>query len=201
MKAKSKPCAGIGKAKGFKGCGVMTTNRRAGLCTKCYPKYLLEDPRGQETLKKATLQVTKLRRDLAKAREQENTQKKLQTLLINVRKVCHDYIKQRDKGLPCISCGKPWASDFQAGHYYKAELYSNIKFNELNIHGQCERCNIFLNGNFEAYSDRLGFRIGKDKKLEIDKLADGFKSTYFNWDRSELEKIRKYYREKLNAIK
>ena len=57
------------------------------------------------------------------------------------RKAFQSYIRERDKGKPCISCGTTTATKWDAGHYLKAELYTGLIFNEDNVHRQCQRCN------------------------------------------------------------
>jgi hypothetical protein len=197
---KEKRCViGTGKARGFKGCGDSTYHRIYGLCEKaCYPKWLLTTEAGNLKIEKATLKASKPRRELEKAAEETKRNKSLSTLLINVRTVCHTYIKKRDYGKPCISCGKPWHKDFQAGHYYKAELYSTLKFNEYNIHGQCEGCNIRKEGNLSEYAVNLPKRIGLNQFDVLNDLAGIDHQHNFKWDRFELNKIRDYYK---NLIK
>jgi len=201
IEPKKKPCKGTGKANGWQGCGDEVYKRTYGLCPSCYAQWLLNTPEGKEKLQKATLQATKPKRDLEKAIKQEKDQKSLSALLTTTRMNCHTYIRLRDKGKPCISCNSPWTKDFQAGHWWKAELYSNLKFNEFNINGQCERCNLFLDGNFQEYATRIDSRIGKDKKEELELMAKGFKSENFKWDREELKEINKYFRQKIKELK
>lgn len=138
--------------------------------------------------------------ELEKAKEETKQNKSLSQLLINVRTVCHTYIKKRDYGKPCISCGEPWHKDFQAGHYYKAELYSTLKFDELNIHGQCEGCNIRKDGNLSEYAVKLPNRIGIEKVEELNELASLDHQKDFKWDRIELNKIRQYYKSKTKEL-
>lgn len=135
--------------------------------------------------------------ELEKIRKDSNEIKKLSTLIKSVINVCHKYIRLRDEGKPCISCGFPYKTNFQAGHFYKAELFSTIKFNEYNINGQCIGCNIRKDGNESEYRIHLPDRIGKENFKELDRLAKLDHSIDFKWDRDELIKIRKYYNNKL----
>ena len=196
--AKEKPCKGTGLAKGY-GCGKLTKFRTYGLGKMCcYPDWLLNSENGKIILEKATLKATKPRRDLEKAQKERKERKGLPALLVNVRTACHDFIKARDEGKPCISCGVPWSSDFQAGHYFKAELYSNLKFHEDNIHGQCQPCNLRKEGNLGPYSVNLPRRIGVDKFQKLNELAKQHEVK--KWDREELNQIRKYYKQKLKEL-
>lgn len=198
---KEKPCKAIGKAKGYNGCGTMALKRTYGLCMGCYSNWLLSTPEGKEKLQSATLKATQPRRDLQEQEKKEKEQKSLSALLTATRMACHTYIRLRDKGKPCISCDASWTRDFQAGHWWKAELYSNLKFNEFNINGQCEKCNLFLDGNFQNYANGISKRVGRDKKDELEQMAEDFKSQNFKWDREELKMIKKYYLDKTKELK
>ncbi len=94
----------------------------------------------------------------------------------------------------------PWTPDFQAGHWKKAELYSLLKFDERNIHGQCPRCNLFLDGNVQKYGDNIATRITEDGKQEVEQIALMEKQTPFKWDRIELNRIRDYYKQKMKEL-
>ena len=197
---KPKKCKGTGIAKGY-GCGEMATFRTYGLCqNKCYPKWLFNTPEGKEKVQKATLKATKDRRDLEKAEKQMKERKSLSYLLESTKNACHKYIRLRDKGKPCISCGNAWKPNFQAGHFYKAELYSLLRFNEWNINGQCEQCNLRKEGNLNPYSVNLPKRIGQEKFKELKQIAEKQNLKVQYWDKEELKKTRKYYQTKIKEL-
>lgn len=202
MKVKEKKCRGNGKAKGY-GCGSMQLKRTYGLghSCGCYPKWLYESPEGKEKLNRAVLKATKPRKDIEQAIKEKKQRASLQYLKTNTTAICHQYIRQRDKGEPCISCGVEWSTNFQAGHFYKAELYSSLKYDEFNIFGQCAKCNLRKEGNLNPYAINLPLRIGQDEFDKLKKRAQADKVNQFKWDREELKKIRKYYRDKLKALK
>jgi len=68
------------------------------------------------------------------------------------QKAFNAYVRARDYGSPCISCGK--MTELQAGHYRSVGAAPELRFDEMNVHGQCHRCNVDLGGN------RAGFRVG-----------------------------------------
>lgn len=72
------------------------------------------------------------------------------------------YIRERDKDLPCVSCGVEKCEEFHAGHYV-ASTYQYLRFNENNVHKQCSRCNTHLRGNSIPYRIELIKRIGLDE--------------------------------------
>lgn len=207
-----KKCKGSGDAKGH-GCGTelpFTENNGLktykakyglGFACGCYSKWLYSTPEGKKRVEQATLKATKPRRDLENLEKEEKERKSLSTLLTNTKNACHEYIRERDKGKPCISCGEPYRSDFQAGHGFKSELFSTLRFDELNIHGQCVGCNIHKDGNESAYFSRLPDRIGLDDFNELVRLSKVDKLVDHKWDREELVEIRKHYKSKLKELK
>ena len=161
---------------------------------------MLNTPQGREKLQKMTIKVTKSRTDLEKLEKDTTERKSLAYYLNTTKTICHKYIRERDRGKPCVSCAQPWKSDFDAGHWKKAELFSTLKFNENNIFGQCIGCNRYKDGNVQEYDNRVHLRIGIEGKAEIERLAGIDKQLNHKWDRSELLKIRDYYKEKLKKL-
>ena len=197
IKTKIKPCKSIGIAKGFDSCGVLTLVRKYGMCLSCYSKWLLTTKEGQNKLNKATIKAKQPRKQLSEARSHKKEFERLGTLIKNTVIICHKYIRERDKYKSCISCGEPWNDKHQAGHFYKAELFSTLKFNEDNIHGQCMGCNLYKEGNESQYRVNLPKRIGIEKYNELNRLASLEKKSTFKWSRTELTRIRNYYKNKL----
>jgi len=152
-------------------------------------------------IKYAKTERKKNEKALNELREQKKSKNSLQALKTHLRITCHNYIRLRDKGKPCISCGTKWKDNHQAGHFYKASDYSNLKYEENNIFGQCERCNLFLDGNNQEYRLRITERITETELLELDEKAREYKKTSFKWDRHELNKKLKYYQDKLKQLK
>lgn len=188
---KEKPCKGTGQAKGY-GCGVMTKHRIYGLgkMCGCYSSWLLNTDAGKLKIEKATLKATKPRLDFEKAQKERSTQSELKRALEATKTAVHAYVRLRDKNKPCISCGKQWNDNFQAGHYHKAQLYETLRFNLLNINGQCPECNIHNDGNLEQYSINLPLRIGQGKYDELLKLAQVDKHYSKVWNTQNLKEIR-----------
>lgn len=80
------------------------------------------------------------------------------------------YIRERDKGLPCISCGNETkrgegitGSAIDAGHYRSSGAHPSLKFEEFNCHAQCVTCNRYKSGALSEYRIGLIHRIGIDK--------------------------------------
>lgn len=80
------------------------------------------------------------------------------------------YIRARDRGLPCISCGclpddrdLLTGSRMDAGHYRSTGACPQLRFEPDNCHMQCVRCNRNLSGNSVAYRIGLLARIGPER--------------------------------------
>tara|TARA_R110000851_G_scaffold292809_2_gene447351 strand:+ start:258 stop:875 length:618 start_codon:yes stop_codon:yes gene_type:complete len=201
---KKKKCKGIGKAKDYPACGKLTFYRKNGLCTdggkSCNASFLLNSIHGGKLVDNTITKVTKPRIDLEIAKTEKKERSSLSALKKGVEEICHLYIRTRDKGKNCISCNGYYKSNFQAGHFYSAGKYSNIKFNEFNINGQCEQCNLRMEGNVNGYRTILPNRIGADKVRELDQLARDYKINGFSWDRLVLVELKEYYKKKLKEI-
>ena len=84
------------------------------------------------------------------------------------------WIRKRDLGKPCISCGGSLGSKYDAGHFFSCGAYPNLRFNEDNVHAQCVQCNQHLHGNIVEYSKGLIMRIGQER---VDKLYEQRKTS------------------------
>ena len=76
--------------------------------------------------------------------------------------VFNTYIRQRDKDLPCVSCGRTKVDEWHAGHYI-ASTYQYHRFNPDNVHKQCNQCNTHFRGNLIPYRIELLKRIGLER--------------------------------------
>jgi hypothetical protein len=75
------------------------------------------------------------------------------------QQVFNKFIRLRDSGNVCISCQKkPLKTN--AGHFYNANNHWSVRFDERNVHLQCEHCNTYLSGNLIYYRENLLRKIG-----------------------------------------
>lgn len=103
----------------------------------------------------------------------------------------HKFIRNRDHGQPCISCGK--YTTLQAGHFYSAGHNPIGKFNEDNVHGQCVRCNLYLSANLIPYRQNLIEKIGQERFDKLELKVQISKRLGYKWDKFFLiETIEKY---------
>jgi hypothetical protein len=109
------------------------------------------------------------------------------------------YIRTRDSNADgtfiCISCGELLEKDkCQAGHYWPVIGYKHLRFDERNVHAECNKCNGFNKSHLIGYTWNLIEKIGKE---EYDKLHEEALLVKPDWKREELIAIREYYK-KLN---
>lgn len=116
-------------------------------------------------------------------------------LLILLQKEFNLWIRTRDKGLPCISCGSLNAN--QAGHYFPVR-FSALRFNEDNVHLQCPYCNCYAYGNQAMYRIGLVKRIGVLAVEELEREA--IETPVKKWDRHEVVTLIQFYKEQ-NKLK
>lgn len=72
----------------------------------------------------------------------------------------NEYVRLRDKDLPCVSCGRHHQGQYHAGHYRTVAANPELRFELLNIHKQCAPCNNHKSGDIVNYRIELVNRIG-----------------------------------------
>lgn len=84
--------------------------------------------------------------------------------LREAQKVFNKYVRIRDSGLGCISCGaKPenkYGGAMDCGHYRSIGSAHHLRFNLHNTAAQCVKCNRYLSSNSVEYRKGLISRIG-----------------------------------------
>lgn len=113
----------------------------------------------------------------------------LPKLTEKAQKVFNAWIRERDKDLPCISCGK-WHDKWDAGHYVPVKGGSFLRFNEFNVWKEGSYCNGFDQFHLVGYRKNLINRIGLDK---VEWLENNRHKVY-KWTREELNNIIEKYK-------
>lgn len=153
-------------------------------------KYCLKD----ECLRVFVAETKEKQWKQTKTRMKENL-KTTSDWLKEAQAVFNKYIRERDKGLNCISCNKPPLKK-NCGHYYSQGGHSNVRFDEDNCHLQCEHCNTYLSGNLLNYQIGIEKRIGAEKLIELQGRAHLEKK----WSVDELKELIKKYKEKYKQL-
>ncbi len=105
------------------------------------------------------------------------------------------YIRERDAGLPCISCDRYHDGQHHAGHYRTVGSNPELRFNEDNCHRQCAPCNNHLSGNIAGYTPNLIAKIGQAR---FDALMGPHEAKRYR--REDFERIRDEYKAKRKAL-
>lgn len=179
-----------------------------GRCKNCREKF---EPRFSTLEKYCWQQECKLIEAMQKVEQNKKKEsvdwnkKKAQikkSLLTNsdylkmAQQVFNSWIRMRDKGQMCISCGNRPLKE-NAGHYFSSGGHSNVRYNEDNVHLQCEHCNTYLSGNLLNYQIGIEKRIGGERLLKLHSIAHAEK----RWSKQELEEIIAKYKQKCKEWK
>jgi hypothetical protein len=180
---------------------LSVAKKRCKYCKEYFAKYI-KVPAGVFCNIDHAIQYVNSQREKKQRKENYKEKRSYQLKDIDIReeaakKWCHRYIRKRDKGKPCICCGRPWAEGDHAGHFFESGNNPAIRFNEDNIHSQKEYCNFYKGGDSGDYERNLIKKIGivRVESLRSQKGALGFKPTpeYY------LE-IEQYYKQKLRYL-
>lgn len=155
-------------------------------------------PVHREKARKALAQVErreiKVRKERLKSRADH---------LRDAQAAINEYVRLRDAHLPCISCDSlPSDNDlltgsrWDAGHYRSVGACPELRFEPLNIHRQCVKCNRNLSGNAVEYRIRLVQRIGADLVAWLEGPHQPRKYTV-----DEIKAITAHYRAKTRELK
>ncbi|OZY47980.1 recombination protein NinG [Pseudomonas lundensis] len=179
-------------------CGASFVPARLGQAV-CSPDCaILDAPKNLERARKSLAQVErreiKVRKEKLKSRADH---------LREAQAAVNEFIRLRDAHLPCISCDSTpndndlmTGSRWDAGHYRSVGACPELRFEPLNIHRQCVRCNRNLSGNAVEYRIRLLHRIGIDK---VDWLEGPHPARKYTVD--EIKAIKADYRAKTRELK
>jgi len=128
----------------------------------------------------------------------KNNMKTNSELMSDAQDSFNAFIRERDKGLGCISCKKPFGQmKYDAGHYFSRNGHKNITYHENNVHGQCVHCNQHLHGNHIEYQINLVEKIGMEEMMKLYEIAYEIR----RYDNDELRGIISLYKKKLKELK
>lgn len=179
-------------------CGISFPQQRLGQAV-CSPKcgLAIKDV-NQEKARKSLAQIErkeiKVRKEQLKCRADH---------LREAQVAVNEYVRMRDAHLPCISCDSSpsdhdliTGSRWDAGHYRSVGACPELRFEPLNIHRQCVKCNRNLSGNAVEYRIRLVVRIGAEKVAWIEGPHRARKYTV-----EDIKAIKAEYRAKTRELK
>jgi hypothetical protein len=190
---KPKKCRAPGCGKHFK--PTMTTQK---VCSVDCARAIAKCPKLQKVAARAIAQQN--RTDAKARRERLKTRREH---MAEAQTAFNAYIRERDIGLPCISCDSLpsdhdliTGSRWDAGHYRSVGACPELRFEPLNVHRQCVKCNRNLSGNAVEYRIRLVKRIGADQVEWLEGPHEALRLTI-----EGLQTIKALYRQKLKDLR
>jgi 5-methylcytosine-specific restriction endonuclease McrA len=133
----------------------------------------------------------------AETRQRKQKLKTRQEWLKDAQTVFNKFIRLRDEGLPCVSCGRSDGNDHQrhASHYKSRGAHPELALNEFNCHASCATCNNFLSGNLVPYRVELIRRIGLEKVEWLEGKHEPLKLTI-----EEIKELIAEYKQKIKQL-
>jgi len=108
----------------------------------------------------------------AQDREKRESLKKLSDYKKEAQAAWNSYVRARDYGKPCISCGatpkEAFGGTMDCSHYRSRGAAPHLAFHLHNAAAACVKCNRYLGGNVVALRAGLVERIGEEKVLAIE---------------------------------
>jgi hypothetical protein len=132
--------------------------------------------------------------------------KKRPAFIAEAQQAFNEFIRFRDRDLPCICCdsfeasgeGKP-GGGWDAGHYISRGHASHLRFDERNVHKQRKGCNKPGGTTRAKYRAGLVGRYGEQYVAELEALE--YTPPTRDQTKDELVAIRDLYRTKLAELK
>ena len=172
------------KVKVCKQCGVKFTPSKP-LQSRCSVECAIE-----------AAKVSRTKKDRAELRQAKERLKSRGDWAREAQTAFNAFIRARDKqaGHGCISCGSHTGKE-NAGHYRSVGSCPSLRFEESQVHLQCEKCNSYLSGNLINYRSALILRVGQ---LKVDWIECNHEPKKYTVD--DLKAIKTLYKRKLKEI-
>lgn len=136
------------------------------------------------------------RLDAKQTKERKAALKTRSDWLKEAQAVFNQWIRERDKDQPCISCGRFHTGSYDAGHYRSVGAQPALRFHEDNCHKQCVPCNQHKSGNVVEYRIGLISRIGAERVAFLEQEHAPAKLTI-----DDAKAIKAHYAAKLRVLK
>ena len=111
-------------------------------------------------------------RELKEYRERKKALKTRSDYLKEAQIAFNAYVRARDYGKPCCSCGATpseiFGGSMDCSHYRSRGSSPHLSFHLHNVASACVKCNRYLGGNVVALRAGLVSRIGEEKILAVE---------------------------------
>ena len=129
-------------------------------------------------------------------RERKEKIKTRSELAREAQQAFNTWIRLRDAGRPCISCGRHHQGQMHAGHYLSVGARPELRYEPLNVWLQCAPCNTHLSGNAVLFRQALVREIGLER---VEWLEGPHQAKKYTAD--ELRAIKAEYTAKARELK
>lgn len=181
---------------------MLTFKPKAAKCAVCKGEYMRLRPLMKVCGPSCAITHAKAKNERKQAKEKAAERKVIREKLAametkpqltrKAQAAFNAFIRARDAGKPCISCGRPLSNEpnsYDAGHYRSVGSAPHMRFVETNCWAQCRHCNNYLSGNVVEYRNGLIERVGL---AEVERLESD--QTVRKYTREALIEIAKHYR-------
>jgi hypothetical protein len=171
---------------------------------------LLEKKKAADAMKKPK----RTKQEISQARADKEAIKTIPQLEAEAQRDVNRYVRLRDAGMECPSCGKPEAiviheqghkvgGAHDAGHFRSRGAAKQLRFNLLNIWRQCKSCNAG-EGKFSHKSETVTMEyerwlIAKIGIERVEKLKNNHDIVRYKAD--YLRRMRDIFRRRANRLK
>lgn len=123
-------------------------------------------------LNKANKEKEKLKKEKVRVKKAMSRS----SLIKEADRVSSIYIRERDRGKPCITCWVEWNENHQNWHF-ASRRHLNTRWLDKNQHSQCPKCNCWGAGEQYLYSLAIDRLYGPWTASQIMRLAQSIEKT------------------------
>lgn len=134
--------------------------------------------------------------DRQQTREQRERIKTRSDYLKEAQVAFNAWIRERDRDLPCVSCGRHHQGQYHCGHYRTVAGSPALRYEPLNCAKQCAPCNNHKSGDIVNYRIELVKRIGQEAVEWLEGPHEPKRYTI-----EDLKEITSIYRAKFRQLK
>lgn len=179
------------KPKKCRACGVVFEPARSmqKVCSPACAIALNDKAKGKKAAQAQRAERKDLRERLEKAKTRGTHLRELQGAF-------NAWVRARDAGKPCISCGRMHSDQWHAGHYQGVGRMPALRFEPDNVHKQCHQCNTYFGGNPIPYRINLIKKIGIERVEWLEGPHIPKKLTI-----AEIQDMKQFYRAEVRRMK
>ena len=146
------------------------------VCCVCMREYTADRPKQTVCSVPCSLTYVVHQKKAARDKAQRASDKDRKQALKSMTDLASDaqtefnrFIRERDKHVPCISCGQSsYQGQRHASHYRSRAAAPQLRFDAYNVHASCAQCNSMKSGNVVEFRIALLKKIGPERVEAIE---------------------------------